>query len=342
MIEYLPWSKEVVNTAVSSLKDNVFSTLDIELSGACPYNCLYCETPYRDRKSLVNFVKLEEFIKSRQFKWIYICGIGEPTYADNKKYLLKLLSSCQANGVKCSIFTNLSCLDNDLLQYIENEVLYLIIKYDSHNADTISKVYRPNDINIYLSNLRKIMDYVKVKDNKTNIAASIVPTTANRKEIEILVQSCIERGIFPLLGQLEYSGAAKATYDELFLDDDELAAIKYRVEEKIGEQYNIPFCPSVITGFHISNDNKVTLDKRTGLSCHWFWLDEPMVDVLCELNDTATIPNITSQILQIREKKFFELFKHRQSFASDIFGGCGGNKRDIFDIYFNIMKEVEV
>jgi len=338
MLEYIPWSRNVVSDAIKSISKGVFTALDIELSGKCPYNCVYCETPYRDRQSSVDFAMIERFLDTKQFKWVYICGIGEPTYDCNEDYLVRILESCKKNGARCSTFTNLSNLSDRLIQYVKDGILHLIIKYDSLNPDLIQSIYNPDDVSKHLSNIERIYDLVQVKDNQTNIAASIVPTTHNKDEIDALVTSCLEHGIFPLMGQLENSGSAKDVYDELFLDDETLKDSKSRIEKYLGEIYYIPFCPAVITGFHISNDNLITLDKRTGLSCHWFWLDEPNVEILCDLRETDDIEAISRQIIEIRKNRFQQFLSIKDTLVSDIFGGCGGNKKEIFDIYAELMS----
>jgi MoaA/NifB/PqqE/SkfB family radical SAM enzyme len=339
MIEYTPWSKEVVHDALESMRHGIFSTLDIELSGKCPYNCVYCETPYREKKSLIDFNKIEYLLDTKMFKWVYICGIGEPSYDCNEDYLLNILSLCKKNGTRCSIFTNLSNLSERLIQFIYDGTLYLIVKYDSLNAEKIKKIYKPDNVDTHLKNLELVYSLVNVTDNKTNIAASIVPTSYNVDEIDSLVDSCLQHGLFPLLGQLEYCGSAKEIFNTLSLDNEILNTVKGRVEKIIGEKYHIPFCPSVVTGFFINNENKITIDHRTGLSCHCFWLDEPNVDVLFDLSDVTNFMDVSEKIITLRKKRFGEFLKIKDSLITDVFGGCGGNKKEIFDIYQKVMEE---
>jgi len=338
MVEYMPWSGEVVGEALEALREGVFSMLDIELSGKCPYGCVYCETPYRDRGSLIDFGKVEGLLDSGFFKWVYICGIGEPTYDCNEEYLLRILASCKKNGARCSIFTNLSNLTERLIEYVEDGTLYLIIKYDSLDAGKIKSIYNPDDVDTHIKSLAKVYELVKVVDGKTNIAASIVPTVHNIDEIGLLIETCLEKGIYPLLGQLEYSGSAKGVFDTISLDDETLTALKNKVEDIMGGEYNIPLCPAVVAGLHISNENKITLDSRTGLSCHWFWLDEPIVNVFFDLNDLGDVRDVFNKIIEIRKAGYEDFLKIKNSFAGDVFGGCGGNKREIFDIYVELME----
>ena len=50
MIEYLPWSKKLLDESISSYKNGIFSILDLELGGGCNLNCIYCDSPDRCKK----------------------------------------------------------------------------------------------------------------------------------------------------------------------------------------------------------------------------------------------------------------------------------------------------
>ena len=216
MIQYKPWGDDVVKELMSEAGKGVFSCLDIELSGECPYNCVYCETPYRDRKAKIDIDKICALLDTKQFKWLYICGIGEPTYSENGKKLLKILESCKKNDVKCSIFTNLSNLSQEFIEYIELGILFCLFKFDSQSPKVLNQIYNPLDLSQHLTNINKLTHLVQYDGKYTNIAASIVPTKANIAEIPNLVSWCLDHNIYPLVAQLEYAGAAKNVFENLF------------------------------------------------------------------------------------------------------------------------------
>jgi len=334
----MPWSKSVIDDSINALKDGIFTSLDIEFGGSCSFSCIYCETPYRDKESSINLNKIIEFISTKQFKWIYVCGIGEPTHKKNEYFLRVILEACRLYGTKCSIFTNLAEFPKWLIEFIKDDILYLVIKFDSLNPENLKKIYQTKDIGTYFKNLENIFNLVQSKDGITNIAASIVPTSKNINEIESLVNTCLENDIFPFIGQLEYSGSAKKTFKKLYINNECLQSQKKIIETIIGEKYFIPICPALLSSFHISNENKVTVDQRTGLSCHWFWLDEPRIENLCELTDEISIQEITKKLFEIRISKFKYFVSSEMKLKYEVFGGCGGNKRDIFNIYFDLVE----
>lgn len=338
MIQYEPWSNRTLAELTKDMHKGAFSCLDLELSGECPYNCVYCETPYRNKKSRLDIDKVCLLLETKKIKWIYICGIGEPAYAGNETALLKILESCRRNGAKCSIFTNLSNLSDEIISYIKEGVLFCLFKFDSQDRQVIDGLYRLSDIEQHLSNLQRLVKLVRCEKGETNLAASIVPTSRNVAEIPSLVKWCVERNIFPLVAQLEYAGAAKYVYEQLLLDDEELRELKAEIEKVLGEKYRVPFCPALISGICITCDNEIVIDRRTGLSCHSFWLEDPQREIVySDFSALLTMENITNTIVKARCARYKEFLEHRDEYKSDVFGGCGGNKSDVFDFYTKSM-----
>jgi len=65
----------------------------------------------------------------------------------------------------------------------------------------------------------------------------------------------------------------------LSFTEEPLNKIKNYIKKKHSVDYEIPICPASISSIHITNTNKVICNERTGLSCPWFWLDEPELKV---------------------------------------------------------------
>ena len=189
-----------------------------------------------------------------------------------------------------------------------------------------------------MDNIQKIVGLVRCDGNVTNLAASIVPTKRNVKEVPALVKWCKERMIFPLVAQLEYAGAAKSVYDQLSLDDKELCELKKEIEKILGEEYRVPFCPALISGICITCNNEIVIDQRTGLSCHSFWLEDPQREVVCSnFSELLTLADITKKIIGARLNRYEDFKKNWMLYTKDVFGGCGGNKEDVFSFYLETM-----
>ena len=141
--EFYPWSSAIYANAVKSYKDGRFSILDVQLSGKCNYGCIYCDSPDRTFPSLIDFEHLEQLIRKAQnlYDWMFICGLGEPLHTGNRPTLLKLLNICESTGIKCTIFTNGSNIDEVILDFVRKEVLYPLIKIDTFN-ENLAGVYK--------------------------------------------------------------------------------------------------------------------------------------------------------------------------------------------------------
>jgi len=145
-------------------------------------------------------------------------------------------------------------------------------------------------------------------------------------------------GIFPLIGQLEDAGSCSKVYKELEVKEEDLIKFRDYLSNDIGVIYEMPICPATISGMHITNTNHIILDKRTGLSCPWFWLDEPQLQVIGNINNMS-YDEIVRKVLEYRASRFDavqEMEKHIELYP---FGGCGGNVKQLLKTYIDISKK---
>lgn len=343
MKEFLPWSNTVYQQSTQSYINGKFSILDIQLSGACNYNCIYCDSPDRNIPSNINISYLEQLLckQSGQFQWMFICGLGEPLYGKNKVMLLQLLELCKKNNIRCTIFTNGSNIDEKILEYIKMGILFPLIKIDTFSDILAEKLYGTKQSIKNLSAINTLFDISKsIQDDYYHIAASIVPTSLNIGEIPKIVRRCIENNVFPLLGQLEYAGKAICNYNDLLLSKDELMNIKTEISDIIGQKYSVPICPSVISGIHINNNGYISVDEKSGLSCSWFWLETPNTINLCDINNISSLTIAEKEIFNYRHKITPALSEIYSQVEEHPFGGCGGNIKDLFNDYLKIQNHL--
>lgn len=335
MFEYLPWSRVEYGKCLEKYKNGILSILDIELGGECNFCCVYCDSPDRRKTCLLQIDYVEYLMKNGEFDWVYVCGLGEPTFNNNYKILILLLELCEKYHLRCSIFSNLSNLNDELLGYIERGTLYVLFKYDSRQSNIVRTLYGTIAPEEQLSAIKRIAKYVRFQDGLTNIAASIVPTQLNYDEISNIVKECIDNKIYPLLGELEHSGKGETNYNNLCLSKDELKLLKCEIEAMWHGRYEIPVCPAVICGVHINSSSDITVDSFSGLSCHWFWLEEPKTKVVLPFNSKMENKDIYDSIIQYRNKQFNKVSKYlgRCEEVGLAFGGCGGNVEQLFKEY---------
>jgi hypothetical protein len=147
----------------------------------------------------------------------------------------------------------------------------------------------------------------------------------------------MKHGIFPLIGQLEDAGRCSKVYKELEVKEEDLIKFRNYISNTYGVNYEMPTCPATISGIHVTNTNKVILDKRTGLSCPWFWLNEPQLDVIGDIQN-MNYDEITKKILEYRASKFQDVVEMERHIELYPFGGCGGNVKQLLKTYIDASK----
>lgn len=332
MIEYFPWSKKVLKDILSDYAHGYFTILDLELGGECNCNCIYCDSPDRKEKIFYSIEMIEEFMKGGRFKWLFVCGLGEPTFNENYDTLLKLLIFCKKNRIKCSIFTNATNISKELKHFISEDVLYILFKYDSFFDEVNKKIIGNNSIGSYNDVFSEMAQMVKVEDSCSNIAASIVPTVFNEDILIELVKRCTENNIYPLIGSLEDAGKAQINYGTLSITEEKLILIKNQIEQYFAEEYVLPICPSTVGAIHITNKGDIVVDSRTGLSCSWFWMETPCMVTLGNIMEHSTYDEICNEIIRYRKSVKNKIKYILNDDVNNIFGGCGGDVETLLSI----------
>lgn len=336
MYEYAPWATDVLKR-ILAISSNSLPILDLQFGGACNLNCIYCDTPKYNFPCSLDLNAIERIIDTGNIQWVYACGLGEPTAKGNVEAFKQILAMCKKNSTKVSIFSNIVNLDDELLGYIDSGTLHILFKLDSLNPSVMEYLYGADKSTIILRNYQQLKEVIRINNGATNLGASIVPTARNYEEIYQIIDFCMDNGIYPLLGQLENAGKCSRIFDKLQLKEDELLTLRSYIEEKYDVHYQIPVCPATISGIHITNTNRVIVDERTGLSCGWFWLDEPKMIEIGNILDMSA-EEITSRIIAYRKSKFADVVAIEKSLKANPFGGCGGDAKQLLQQYISIAK----
>lgn len=334
MYEYAPWAKDTL-LRILAISPKHLPILDIQFGGACNLNCVYCDTPKYNYPCSLDLYHIEEIINSGSIQWIYACGLGEPTANGNIEALKQILAMSKRMSVKVSIFSNMVNLDNELLDYITGGVLHVLFKLDSFKPDVMQFLYGIDRSKTILRNYDRLKQAVRTNNGATNLGASIVPTSKNYGELFHIIDWCMENNVYPLLGQLENAGKCAHIFKQLELKDNLLFSLRNYIKEHYGIDYEIPVCPATLAGIHITPDNQVIVDERTGLSCGWFWLNEPKMIPIANIT-SMTLQEITSKIISYRKLKFVDVIKLEKDLSHNPFGGCGGDAKSLLSQYISI------
>lgn len=338
MLEYFPWSTKVFNEMLNEYRNRNLPILDLELGGECNCNCLYCDSPNRSVHIEYSIESIIKILESGHFKWLFVCGLGEPTFDGNLEILELLLSVCDSLNIKCSIFTNALNITQQIRRFIDKGVLHILFKYDSFD-DEVNNIVLGRKLDIgYNEIFTQMQECVINRGEYTNIAASIVPTVYNENILDSLARKCMESNIFPLIGALEVAGKAAEKYEKLAPKQEILITAKLSIDQIFSGQYRIPICPSTIGSVHIAANGDIVVDSLSGLSCSWFWLETPNTISLGNIKQGFDYYEVVDKIIDYREKVYHNLHSLEKPCVESPFGGCGGDIKELLAIYKNITE----
>lgn len=336
MYEYVPWSESTLNRIIQK-SSTTMPILDVQLGGACNLKCRYCDTPKYGTPCRVNVDAIEKIISTGNIEWIYICGLGEPTAIGNVQTFKKILAVSKKHNVKVSAFSNVVNLDNEILEYIECGILHILFKLDTCNREKMKFLYGADKFDEIIQSYAMLSQVIRHENGTTNLGASNVPTKVNSEDVYEIIDFCMEWGIYPLLGQLEDAGNCMQIFNELKLEPEALLNYSTYIKEKYAVDYKIPVCPATISAIHVTNENDVIVDERTGLSCSWFWLGEPKMIKIANIAEHSP-EEITRRIIEYRKSRFDNVISIEKSLKPNPIGGCGGDAKELLKKYIAIAK----
>lgn len=340
IVMYEPWSSTIMDHVLDDFSKGRLPVLGIELSARCDHNlCLYCDSlvgkPNRSELSLSELKKVVGSGKKIGVEYLYICGLGEPS--DDAKFY-ELIEYLNEMDITTSVFTNGIGYNKENVQMLLSNNVNLIIKLDSLDETIFDQLLGKEGAAkcIYRTlNLLLREGYSKKRENcLTNLAASIVPTRKNIKSIPEVVEYCNDNNIFASIGELEFSGKAKAIFHDLVPSDKQLTELKKKVDKILGYNYEKPVCPSTIVSLHINSVGEYVVDRNTALSCPWFLLKEPDCLKIGSVRKDR-IEDVFERMLYLRERKIDSVRGILLNDSERIFGGCGGSIRKLLRLYVN-------
>ncbi len=345
-IVYYPWSRRVLEDCINDWVEKKLPTIDLELTAKCTQcSCIYCDSKPRvgrfDSRELtsVETIKLMKEAKKLGLKWLYVCGLGEPT-EDTK--LFELIEYSSDAGIDTSIFTNATLIDEEMAKFFHTHSVSLVVKLDTFDEQVFDKILGKRGMakRIYqaMEHLLNAGYAQRNKNNTTDLAFSIVPTKLSLSAIPNVVRIAKKHNIFPSIGELEFSGNANIpkVYRELALSPEQTQYLKHAVDEILWPNYKRPICPAVLTGLHIDYIGNVVADQNTGLACKWFMLKEPTVHTIGDVR-TDNLATLLEEVKDYQCTCFENPEKIKNCQVDYTFGGCGGNPKEILGIAKRIV-----
>jgi len=326
-LEYLPYSKKVLDENISLAMQGKIPLLDLELTTACYHGaCIYCDSyTSQPNSNLLNMETYRTLILDALpygLKWIFICGLGEPS---DYEHFLEFVGFCSSVGVNTSFFTHTMNFEDRDLDFLRRNNANMIMKCDSFRPEVFDFLPgKPESSRKILNNLEYLLSSGFVlQEGASNLALSIVVTKRNLDEVPEIVEFCKANNIFPSVGQLEFAGKAKTIYNDLVVADDDLISLKATLASILGYEYTKPLCPANFSGIHLDAYGNCLVDYDTGLNCGWFLLKDTNYRTIGNIHD-SDISSLWTLVKECRDGKYDQTVSALESKADFIIGGCGG------------------
>lgn len=341
--EYLPWSKKTLNECLSFQSKGLLPSLDLELTAKCSRcSCIYCDSK-PGVSSTIDFqeISIEAIMQSLNecvqlgLKWVYTCGLGEPLEDDKFWNIIHFLAG---HDIRLSIFSNgVFIQDIETARELKKCGVCIILKMDTFDEGQFDRILGKIGVAKLIYTARDYLlsaGYAQTT-NYTDLAFSLVPTSLSLQGIPSVIDFCKKYNIFASIGELERAGNVinNNLTPTLGISDTECERLKRIADDYIEGCYMRPICPCIMTGLHIDNVGNVVVDRITGLNCKWFLLSEPDIHIIGNIYNSSIV-DLFAKVNDYRLRAF-QLNKDtiNSSFnVSYVFGGCGGNPRDIIQL----------
>lgn len=343
MVEYIPWSRKVLDNNIKLQKQGRMPVLDLELSAQCTGACcIYCDSKpkvgcaHADEMDWAQLSCVLKQSKDLGVVWVYTCGLGEPM-EDGKFW--DMLDFLKKHNIGLSMFTNgIFIRDTYIAKKLKESNVHIILKLDTFDGKKYDRILNKKGVadKIYAANEYLLSVGYGSKENKyTDLAYSIVPTIFSIQGIPEVISFAEKHGVFPSIGELENAGNVyrKGIKDVIDITQDDMIELKALADSYSKTKYKRPICSAIFTGIHIDNMGDCVVDRQSGLNCKWFLLNEPDVRTIGNVKELS-VRELFERVNAYRKEQFIknrELFNEYTN-GKFIFGGCGGNIQEVFKL----------
>lgn len=175
---------------LSFLRTPALIQVMVEITKICNERCLHCYIPHKEKDSYIQYSDIDDIVRQCEelgtvvdFK---ISGGECMTHPDFKK----IISLIKDKGFSLTLLTNLTLLDDEIIEILKNGTLsnvqVSLFSLDSTVHDSITT--KPGSLEITLNNLRKL----KEANIPVSIATQIM--NINKDSVEDLYEYCEKNG----------------------------------------------------------------------------------------------------------------------------------------------------
>lgn len=134
--------------------------LTINLATSCPYNCLKCVLPGRNREmgqplSLEEQKNILDIAAKIGIKELVIIGAGEPSSAKNFEDIMRtIIETAYSKGIGTIMFTTAFGINREQAEFLKDHDATVLVSLDSLNPDTYKKLTGTGNLSKILENIQ--------------------------------------------------------------------------------------------------------------------------------------------------------------------------------------------
>ncbi len=315
----------------------------LELSARCTKcKCIYCDsdcnTDMANELSLGEIIHIVDQLSRKGLRWLFICGLGEPS-EDPK--LIPLLQYVKSKRIRVSMFTNGLGFSPHEIETLGQCDAHILLKLDTFRRDIFDRILgQSGAADRILSFLDELIrqEFVKVSPRgETNLAFSIVPTALNINFIPEVVDFCKANSIYPAIGEMEPLGKAALNIGDLRVSRRQLKRLHKEISDILGYTYSRPLCPGILSDFRIDHTGNCIVDQKTGLGCSWF-LEELHTPMLIGSLREESVDTIQKKAYSYRQTRVVETLRLLNQRKPAIASGGGSRPAEWCSLYEQLMK----
>ncbi len=354
--EFAPWYHGSLETCLRYPKDLLM--LKLEVGSECNACCSHCPSSCRERPidARHDFVAIDRLMRDMSFRHKrlqdqsyapytqgFICGVGEPTTADNREILDALLKLAEKYNFNLMIRTNLINWDKKLSQALGRHSLSVLANLACLNHKRLRQLMRIDSAkaSLILSHFKELVALTQDNIDEFYTSGFAVQLVASLNTLYYM-REVIERSL-----QLNIPLAMQESYMTREVDDfycrvgsAELnECLNWLIDEHAFD-YRPPICPAIFSAIAIDAEDYIVVDRETGLSCTQCFLEEREIYRICKVSELP-YKKIVQQILEYRLERLpvvREMVKSYQNHS--VLGGCGGRLEEILKLYLQIYESI--